>query len=320
MADERPTVSVVIAAYNAERWIAGAIRSVLGQDYPVLEVIVVDDGSTDATREVVVPFQELVRYVFQENAGSAAARNHGIRLARGELVAFLDADDLWLPGKLAAQVACLQAHPDCGWCYTDAWLVDASTRSKKVRLSQLSPMTEGWVLEALLLSNFVPFSSALVRREALEAVGGFREGPDRRISEDWDLWLRMAAYYPVCRVAEPLVLIRDHADRKTGTAALDELVRARVRIVEEAVARHPELRRLRRVALAGIYEGAGRKALVRGHRAQARRLLGRAVQMDPGRLRRWGYWLAAWMPAAVRRLAGRLRSWWWQRTHADENA
>lgn len=188
MADDRPTVSVVIAAYNAERWIAGAIQRVLGQDYPVLEVIVVDDGSTDATREAIAPFREPVRYVFQENAGSAAARNHGIRLARGELVAFLDADDRWLPGKLSAQVACLQAHPDCGWCYTDAWPVDASTRSKKVRLSQLAPMAEGWVLEALLLSNFVPFSSALVRREALEAVGGFREGPDRRISEAWEVW------------------------------------------------------------------------------------------------------------------------------------
>jgi len=183
MADERPTVSVVIAAYNAERWIAEAIQRVLGQDYPVLEVIVVDDGSTDATREAIAPFREPVRYVFQENAGSAAARNHGIRLARGELVAFLDADDRWLPGKLAAQV-----DPDCGWCYTDAWLVDASTQSKKVRLSQLAAIPEGWVLEALLLSNFVPFSSALVRREALDAVGGFREGPDRRISEAWEVW------------------------------------------------------------------------------------------------------------------------------------
>ncbi len=309
-----PSVSVVIAAYNAERWIGETIRSVLTQDYPVAEVIVVDDGSTDATRDVVTAFGSPVRYVYQENAGSAAARNAGIRLAQGTYIAFLDADDLWLPGKLSAQVACLQAHPECNWCYTDAWLTDETAQKRRVRLSRLVSMRAGQVLQPLLLGNFVPFSSALVRREVLTAVGGFREGPDRRISEDWDLWLRVAAHHPICYVAQPLVLIRDHPDRKTGTAALEELVRARVRIVEEAVARHPALKPLRRKALAGIYEGAARKALAQHRHAAARYFLGRALRLHPWALRRWGYWMAGWLPGSVRRLLGWLRAQWWKRT------
>ncbi|MDQ7039509.1 MAG: glycosyltransferase [Rhodothermus sp.] len=309
-----PSVSVVIAAYNAARWIGDTIRSVLMQDYPVAEVIVVDDGSTDATRDIVTAFDPPVRYVYQENAGSAAARNAGIRLARGTYVAFLDADDLWLPGKLSAQIACLQAHPECSWCYTDAWLTDERARERRVQLSRLVSMQEGLVLQSLLLGNFVPFSSALVRREVLTAVGGFREGPDRRISEDWDLWLRVAAHHAVCYVARPLVLIRDHPDRKTGTVALQELVRARVRIVEEAVARHPALEPLRRIALAGIYEGAGRKALAQNQRAEARDLLGQALQLHPWVLKRWGYWLAGWLPGSVRRMLGWLRAQWWKQT------
>lgn len=105
-----PTVSVIVPVYNGERFLAEAIESILAQTYPSYEIIVIDDGSTDRTREIVLSYPE-IKYLYQTNAGTAAARNRGIEMARGEYLAFLDADDLWMPGKLAIQIAAFEADP-----------------------------------------------------------------------------------------------------------------------------------------------------------------------------------------------------------------
>src|SRR5690242_5053753 len=109
---ERATVSVIIPAYNSERYIADALRSVLAQTYMPQEIIVVDDGSSDGTARALDPFRSTIRYIYQKNRGEPAARNTGMREAKGDYIAFLDADDLWLPEKLDLQMTYLAAHPE----------------------------------------------------------------------------------------------------------------------------------------------------------------------------------------------------------------
>jgi glycosyltransferase involved in cell wall biosynthesis len=122
-----PLISVIVPVFNCERFVAEALQSVLAQDYPNLELVVVDDGSTDATPDVVRSVHPKVRLVCQRNLGPAAARNRGIRESHGEYLAFLDGDDVWLPGKLAAQMAHLQALPSCPIVFTQfaPWRADA---------------------------------------------------------------------------------------------------------------------------------------------------------------------------------------------------
>jgi len=170
MSDE-PTVSVVIPAYNAERYIGETLESVLAQTYRDFEVVVVDDGSTDGTREIVRGYGEPVRLVEQPNSGPAAARNRGVREARGEFIAFIDADDLWLPEKLALQVP-LFDDEEVGLVSCRVQLVDGSGRPHPTYERE---KVSGWAFEKLLEGNFIGTSTVVARREALEGAGLFPE-------------------------------------------------------------------------------------------------------------------------------------------------
>jgi glycosyltransferase involved in cell wall biosynthesis len=212
---EQPLVSVVCPAYNCERFINAALDSVFAQSYRPIEVIVVDDGSTDSTAELVKGYRE-VRYLSQTNRGPSAARNRGIRAARGEFVAFLDLDDLWIPEKLAKQVAALESCPESGLSFSDMRLFDSAgqdrlTMFQKYRLTGEYFGHDSVVERAvakLVTVNFIPTSSVLARKAAMTQVGGFDE--QFRKSEDWDLWLRMAMLRPITYVSEPLILKRVH--------------------------------------------------------------------------------------------------------------
>lgn len=303
-----PRVSVVIGAYNAAAWIAATLESVLAQTYPSFDLVVVDDGSTDATREIVGGFGDRVRYVHQPNAGSAAARNTGVRHARGHYLAFLDADDLWLPGKLSEQLGLHDAHPDLRWSYTDASVFDAETGETVRVWSRSHELREGDVLQSLLLGNFIPFSSVVVERAAFEACGGFREGASARISEDWDLWLRIAARYSVGCVHRPLLNIRQHARRKTEAMDLAAALEARLGHVERAVRRDPErLGNVRDRAVARVLLSVARKHVNRGERRAGRALLWRALRLAPADAQAWIHLGASFVPSGIRRALRRAR-------------
>jgi teichuronic acid biosynthesis glycosyltransferase TuaG len=189
-------VSVIMPAYNAGRHVAESVRSVQAQTYPAWELVVVDDGSTDDTGEVVRRLAEgdaRVRYVRRPNGGQGAARNTGIAEARGGLVAFLDADDLWLPEKLAAQVAVLEeTGVDLVYCDGYVFFDDGSAESGDF-FAVVPGKTDGPTMTRLLYAyNRIATLSVLVRREALARVGPFDE--DRRLQncEDYDMWLRLA--------------------------------------------------------------------------------------------------------------------------------
>jgi glycosyltransferase involved in cell wall biosynthesis len=201
-----PLVSVVIPTHNYARFIPEAIESALAQDYAPLEIIVVDNGSTDETRAAIEPFRERgISYVYQEDAGPSGGRNTGIELARGELVAFLDADDAWLPGKTSAQVAHLIAHPELGLVGSGAFECDATNQPTGIR--KAPPIEAEMAFEQLLVRNFLVTTGVIVRKRCHEVVGGFK---DMSFGEDWDLWLRIARRYPIGFVQEPLFKRRGH--------------------------------------------------------------------------------------------------------------
>lgn len=212
------TISVVIPCYNAERYIGATLRSVLAQSLRPAEVIVVDDGSSDGSADVVRSGFPGVTLLRQPNQGVAAARNHGIEHAGGDWIAFVDADDIWLPGKLAAQWALLQAHPEARIAYS-AWQVWQSTEPEPPPelLAELAARADdaarwqgasGWIYPELLLDCVVWTSTVLAQRSLLRELGGFDAA--LRIGEDYDLWLRASRVTPILRVPRPGALYRLH--------------------------------------------------------------------------------------------------------------
>ena len=183
-----PTVSVIIPTYNCDRYIVQAIKSVLEQQNCSCEILVIDDGSTDSTEEVLIPYSDRIRYIKQKNQGVAAARNHGIASARGSLIAFLDADDYFFPGKLANQAEILIQRPDLGMVHSGWQRVDAEgNKLLDVRPWEYIPELN---LESWLRWKPVLPSAMMFRREWLQYVGGF--DPRFPPAEDTNLVLKLA--------------------------------------------------------------------------------------------------------------------------------
>jgi glycosyltransferase involved in cell wall biosynthesis len=200
-----PAVSVVVPAYNAAWCLGKAVDSVLAQDYRDFELIVVDDGSTDGTASVLADYGDAVRVVRQPNGGLSSARNAGIRAARGEFVAFLDADDWWLPGKLHRQVELMRSRPDVGFSSTAARVEDPDGRLLNV---WGCAQWEGSFLVHLFGSNADVAgsgSAVMARRAMFDRVGGFDES--LRSLEDIDMWMRLAAVAGYACLDEPLAVI-----------------------------------------------------------------------------------------------------------------
>jgi glycosyltransferase involved in cell wall biosynthesis len=207
-------VTVVIPAYNADLYVRQAVESCLAQTYGNIEVIVVDDGSVRPQAEflsgVIDPRLTVVR---QDNGGVAAARNHGARLGSGEFIAFLDADDYWLPGKLQIQVDLLR-RSDTAVVFCDLRRLQGDTFLPASYLASFELPAGGHIFPGLVRRNFIPLSSAVVRRNVFESVGGFCE--DRDIWEDWDLWLRLAQSHVISHADESLAVYRLHGSNASG--------------------------------------------------------------------------------------------------------
>ncbi|RLB05643.1 MAG: glycosyltransferase family 2 protein, partial [Deltaproteobacteria bacterium] len=182
-----PRVSVIIPTYNRRTLLLEAVESVLAQTYSDFELIVVDDGSTDGTEEAIKRYGSRLIYTYQPHQGVSAARNKGIEIARGELVAFLDSDDLWLPKKLQIQVTFMDQHPEVQLCYTDEiWI----RRGVRVNPKKKHAKYSGWIYPHCLPLCIISPSSALVRRGLFAQVGHF--DPQLPVCEDYDFWLRVA--------------------------------------------------------------------------------------------------------------------------------
>lgn len=203
-----PAVSVVITAYNQRSFLPHALDSVRAQTFKDYEILIVDDASTDETPAYLAQ-QPNVRVLRNPtNRGVCASRNLGWQMASGRYVSFLDGDDLFLPDKLAAQVASMDADPMLGLVYADSQFCDVSEADLPWRFSDLYPPHRGPdIFEALVRANFIAMSATLIRRVCLDRIGGF---DDTMPTEDWHLWLRLSAVYPAHYLPQVLAKYRVH--------------------------------------------------------------------------------------------------------------
>jgi len=276
-----PLVDAIISCHDYGRFLAEAIDSVLAQSYPNIEVVVVDDGSTDDTAEVAARYADRgVRYVHRPQGGAGRARNTGLRATSAPLIAFLDADDAWLPHRVSAGVEHLERHPEIALVAAHAFACDEAMRPSSIVHALRGPAS-GRALEALLVHNVVlnP-SSVLIRRSALEAVGGFSE---IAFGEDWDTWIEVAKRFPIGFTDQVVALVRRHAGSITPRRG-----HARVDVNLAIVDRHlgeirPAWKRrlLRRRAASAAYLHAGLGSAIQGDKRVARRYAVSAIALDP---------------------------------------
>jgi glycosyltransferase involved in cell wall biosynthesis len=262
-----PTLSVVIPTYNRAQWLRVAISSALQQTHPPLEILVVDDGSTDNTKEVCAQLGSPVRHIPQEHAGAAVARNRGVAEARGDYIAFLDSDDLWEPTKLEIHIAVHRAVPQAEWSVSDCLMIDLEGRAlpqpqgftraypvfrdldvtpERFFARTMTPIRvdaaggsrsvyTGDAFELLFEGNFATPQCTVLHRNLLERVGGF--DPGMRVASDTEYFHRVAAVSPVAMILEPLVKWRAGlGDQLTASRNMVPLVRNALISVDRAVA------------------------------------------------------------------------------------
>jgi len=285
-------IAVVVPVRNGARFLGATLASVAGQTLLPQEVLVVDDGSSDGSAEVAE--RAGARVLRQDNAGPGAARNRALAATRCELVAFLDADDLFLPDKLARQAQLLGASPDAVGVCTDAWLLGGSRDGQRRQKGRALPAELRFA--DLLQRNPVVTSSVLVRRAAVDLVGGFDEDPVLIATEDYDLWLRMLAATGSCLayLDAPLVRYRVHGGALSSSgrfvAGIDRIAAklAAARPGDAQVAAGMRGRRAE-VRLDAAWEclQRGEGARARAFLAEARALAGRSWKSEKLWLRSW---------------------------------
>jgi glycosyltransferase involved in cell wall biosynthesis len=337
-------VSVVIPTYNRAYILGQAIESVLQQTYQPVEVVVIDDGSTDDTRRVVESFGPPVRYFYQPNAGVSSARNYGLREARGEFVALLDSDDRWLPWKLAAQVQLMRSFRDVGMIWTDMVAVDGTGRvlhpaflrqmysahqtvrieqtcSRVGRLGDLCPGTppeaadrpfyRGNIFSEMILGNLVHTSTTLLRRDRLVKVCGFDESLTRS-GEDYEFHLHTCFYGPVGFLDAASIIYRSgNEDQLTARGYQLDVARNALVTVRKWLAKGGERITLPaaviRRRLAAIYYWLGSEKYMAGCPWGGRVAHLRSLRIRPWQPRIWAHLAFHFLPGFVRRGIRRLR-------------
>ncbi len=279
-----PRVSIIIPAYNSARYVGAALQSVLDQTCRDYEVIVVDDGSTDDTKTVVLSVGGPVRYIHQSNQGPSPARNTGISAAAGEFICFLDADDVWTPEKLNTQLDFMERNPRIALVFADSEEFDeqgvqcASLLSKSRFYSEIvSRAVVGRAFQKLLLENFIPTSTVMVRRQCFDTTALF--DTTLKAAEDRDMWSRIAAQFPIGCI--PTMLGRKRAVASSVSRDLETTLRSRVRLWNKARLLFPELAPVRTVnaLLAPTYVQLGFLLLDRDNTREARQLALQALKI-----------------------------------------
>ena len=276
-----PGVSVIVPSYNRRELLARALDSILAQTVPVDEIIVVDDGSTDGTGEMLqTRYGERVRHVWQANAGVSAARNRGLSLARGAFIALLDSDDLWHPRKTALQLQWLADHPDHAMVLCDVERVDIDGNPLGITRRRDAIPVDGYVLRWLVHEPSLVPASMMMRREVYETIGGFDES--LRTAEDLEYHLRIARHFRIGVVEEALVVaVREHDGLSSLATTNDDYVR----VIEHTLATGCEGidDEARRQALATCYLRNSRGMIISGRWRDAAGLGWKAWRAVPRR-------------------------------------
>lgn len=223
-----PKVSVVIPTYNHARYLPYSIDSVINQSYPNLEILVIDDGSTDGTAELVKPYSSKINYVYKANGGTPSALNLGLSLATGKYVCWLSADDMLIVDKVAKQVGLMERDLSLGFSYTSFVVIDANGTKQYTVNSAYYPDKQEMVTK-LMEGCFINGSSVMMRRSALKIVGDFDVGLPQ--AHDYDLWYRFLKYYSCGFLAEHLLAYRWHGENmsRTPIEACSQIVQERAK-------------------------------------------------------------------------------------------
>lgn len=304
---KNPIVSVIIPTFNYGKFIGEALKSVFEQTLQDFEIIVVDDGSTDNTKEIVQSYGSKVRYFHQAQQGPAAARNKGIRESRGEFVAFLDADDVWLPTKLEKQVNLFRRNSKLGMVLTDNFLFDESGIYRDY-VNKKGYLLEGDVVANILINSGVVTPTVMVRREVFDRVGLFEE--NLYIAEDDNMWIRIAVEYDVDIVDESLAKIRDHRGRTMRVS--DRLIESVEKNIELLLGKYGPRVASRIKPLAArkynqIYFSQGYGQFEKGNYRQARVLFKKALKANPGDKKTMIYIFATHIPAWTHSILRRIK-------------
>jgi glycosyltransferase involved in cell wall biosynthesis len=269
--------SAVIPTFNSSAVLERAIKSVLSQSLPPLELLVIDDGSTDDSQQIVRAYKDRVRYYRLPHTGfPAIVRNQGILRSHGTHIAFLDADDTWLPEKLARVAEIIPKHPEAGIYYSDFTVVDENLRvANRVRCRDISK----GAYRALLSSNPIATSTAVVRRECFNTCGMFWE--EVRGPEDWDLWIRISRRFAIVHIPVLLAQYTQHTSAPSLSDSPDFFNHQR-KVVERAFSADPEITGMqRRHILSRLHYGAAREEMKRWRNAEALRYLVKSLRYDP---------------------------------------
>jgi GT2 family glycosyltransferase len=294
-----PLVSVIIPVYNGEKYIEEALESVFAQTFRDFEVVVINDGSTDGTERRLTKYRERIKYQAQPNSGLSVSRAVGLEFASGSLVAFLDADDVWLPSKLERQVQVACAHPEYGIITTDVEQFDERGVSLPSLKCWYQPAS-GHVMERLLFDNWIPPSAALVRRECFDLVHTF-DVPPPAYGEDWMMWIQISAAYPVYFINQVLARHRGHQSSMTsqGSAVQFQCLLRNLEIMKEGV---PALRArplLVREAAFRICRNRAWNDLQALQLPEAQQKSRLALGFKPYSLRAWGLLGATHLPVSA---------------------
>jgi glycosyltransferase involved in cell wall biosynthesis len=288
-----PKISVVIPVYNGALFIQDALQSVLSQTAPPIEIIVVDDGSTDGTMDVVrlVNSTVPIRYRRQENQGPSAARNLGVSMAGGDWIAFLDADDIWHPERLAIQADLARAHPDVALFSSETDYIDEKGNARP-------PIDWQDELAPLMLNRPTPIlpSTVTVKKAAFMEAGGFN--PLLRTQEDIELFARIATGYPIQSIDRPLVKYRCHSkqlhrNREWRAQSWPILFHSLTEMWKDA----PEKQAILAKRAAAVFEDLGTHYLRTGQYMTARAYLRQSISLNPWSLSKWRRWGIACVPA-----------------------
>ncbi|HVL40419.1 MAG TPA: glycosyltransferase [Fimbriimonadaceae bacterium] len=298
-----PRVSVLLTCYNHLAYLPAAFGSICAQTYTDLEIIALDDGSTDGTREWLKENAKNARLIFNaKNLGTYGTLNVGLHHAQGELVAVLNDDDVWKPSKLERQVALLDGHPTVGLVHTDGSFIDAEGR--RMEGSPLGfdfPRTEtGDVLLSLVYANKIIASAALVRKRCFEELGGFNEAYFG--SGDWEMWYRIAERYHVGYVADELTLYRVHGANASHKLERiwqdDERIRTWIGGRYDELEKHGTAQDVRK-AMAHNEACLGTVKVLNGDPAGGREAFRRSLRYDPGRWKSRLRWAASYLPRSL---------------------
>lgn len=293
-------ISVVMPTYNYARYIGEAIDSVLAQTRSDYEIIVIDDGSNDGTGDLIKNKYPMVRYFYTKQNGVSSARNLGIKVSKGEFIAFLDADDVWLPEKLEKQIDVFNKKKEVGMVYTENCSFDKYNRIVDRSLGKREKLMRGDVVRNIFLNSYLTTSTVMVRKAVFDRVGLFEE--QLKAAEDDNMWMRIAMEYPIEMIDEPLVRYRITEGSLSRTySKCIEGVKKNIELIR---IKYPDLyQRLGRKSMDNkyyvIYFSEGYNCFTTKEYDAAKVYFKKSMEFNPYKLKSYVYYLSCYFPQGI---------------------